>query len=106
MNIGSEQLAPLLKEITPEQEIYIVDREGRIVFTQDQLLINQQLKSQHPQLPMPFLGSTYSSILSFEKMDHVVTAVPSSRGNGPSFPSFRLSIMNPDKASFGPLSFS
>lgn len=80
VNIGATQLEPLLKEITPEQEIYIVDRTGKIIYTQDQRLINQSIETQHPQLPVPLFGTTYSDIIHDDGMDRIVSAVPSSRG--------------------------
>ncbi|MDF2648044.1 MAG: hypothetical protein K0Q73_3849 [Paenibacillus sp.] len=80
VNIGATQLEPLLKEITPEQQIYIVDRTGKIIYTQDQSLINQSIETHHPQLPVPLFGTTYSDIIHDDGMDRIVSAVPSSRG--------------------------
>jgi len=80
VSIGAEQLRPLLKEITPEQEVYIVDREGNIVYTQDQSLINRPIKAHRPQLPFGLFGTTYSGIVRYDGMDRIVSAIPSSRG--------------------------
>lgn len=79
VNIGAAQLKPLLKEITPEQEVYIVDRDGTIVYTQEQRLINQSIETSHPNLSAPLFGSTYSNIIRYSGMDRVVSSVPSSR---------------------------
>ncbi|TLS49005.1 hypothetical protein FE782_27395 [Paenibacillus antri] len=81
VTISAEQLRPLLKEITPEQEIYILDRQGNIVYTQEQGLITKPIESHHPQLPFPLLsGTPFSDIIRYEGMDRIVSAVPSSRG--------------------------
>jgi two-component system sensor histidine kinase YesM len=81
VNIGAAQLEPLLKEITPEQEIYIVDRNGKIVYTQEQSLINQSIEAHHPQLLVSLLDTTYSDIVHVAGVDRIVSAVPSSRGD-------------------------
>ncbi len=81
VSISAEQLGPLLKEITPEQEIYILDRQGNIVYTQEQRLITRAIESQHPRLPDSLMsGSPFSDIIRYEGMDRIVSAVPSSRG--------------------------
>ncbi|WP_309121145.1 sensor histidine kinase [Paenibacillus sp.] len=81
VTISAEQLRPLLKEVTPEQEIYILDRQGNIVFTQEQRLITKPIESRHPHLPLPvFSGTPFSDIIRYEGMDRIVSAAPSSRG--------------------------
>lgn len=78
--IGAEQLVPLLKEITPEQEIYILDRTGNIVYTQDQRAITQSIELYHSELPFPLSPLPFSGIIQYEGMKRVVSAIPSSRG--------------------------
>ncbi|SDE55442.1 two-component system, sensor histidine kinase YesM [Paenibacillus sp. UNCCL117] len=80
VTIGAKQLTPLLKEITPEQEIYILDREGNIVYTQDQRFITESIELHHPELPHPITGMSFSGIIRHEGSDRIVSAVPSSRG--------------------------
>ncbi|QNK59576.1 sensor histidine kinase [Paenibacillus sp. PAMC21692] len=79
VTIGAKQLEPLLKEIIPEQEIYILDRTGNIVYTQDQQSITQSIGLSHPELPLPLATAPFSDIVKHDGMDRIVSAVPSSR---------------------------
>lgn len=80
LSIGAEQLEPMLKEITRDQEIYIVDREGTVVYAQDQSLIHRTIEAVHPEWPRLSPGLSFADIVHEDGADRVVSAIPSARG--------------------------
>src|SRR5690606_30637096 len=72
-------LRPLLKEITPEQEVYIVNPAGNIIYTQNLERIDQPITNYYSELPFDKMGAEYSGILHYDGVDRIVSAIPSSR---------------------------
>lgn len=78
IGIGAAQLDPLLKENTPEQEIYILDQDGRIVYTPNQVRIHQSIEVYQPDWSAPLPGKTHSEVIYSGGRAHIVSMAPSS----------------------------
>lgn len=78
VSVGAKQLEPLMKGMTPEQEIYIVDRQGQIVFTHDPTRIHQSIGNYHPEWDADRFDRTFSHVTrNRDGRSTVVSAVPS-----------------------------
>ncbi|MBD2845110.1 sensor histidine kinase [Paenibacillus sp. IB182496] len=80
ISIGAAELEPLLREMTPEQQIYIVDQQRRILYARDNGLLHAPLSQLVPE-PSLTGGGTDSHIMQLDGIDSVVTMAPSSRGD-------------------------
>lgn len=78
VSLGANELDPLLKEHTPAQEVYIVDKDGVVVYSPNFASSNERFEHIHPDLSEVLLGNTSSQVTQKDGKSYVITSAPSS----------------------------